>query len=110
MRFVPAGDATLPGELYVDAGNGTRRRVQPLKYCSSRLVPYEFDGSVLKAFVTVSGAIKGRSGVPSEEHGAFFSAVVNLEIPVDGEGRANIPGAECSLLEAPVVYPVYVTQ
>lgn len=110
VRFVPAGDATLPGELYVDAGNGTRRRVQPLKYCSSRLVPYEFDGSVLKAFVTVSGAIKGRSGVPSEEHGAFFSAVVNLEIPVDGEGRANIPGAECSLLEAPVVYPVYVTQ
>ncbi len=110
VRFVPAGDATLPGELYVDAGNGTRRRVQPLKYCSSRLVPYEFDGSVLKAFVAVSGAIKGRSGVPSEEHGAFFSAVVNLEIPVDGEGRANIPGAECSLLEAPVVYPVYVTQ
>ena len=110
VRFTPAGDATLPGELYVDAGNGTRRRVQPLKYCSSRLVPYEFDGSVLKAFVTVSGAIKGRSGVPREEHGAFFSAVVNLEIPVDGEGRADIPGATCSLLEAPVVYPVYVTQ
>ena len=110
VRFAPADGAVLPGELYVDAGNGTRRRVQPLKYCSSRLVPYEFDGSVLKAFVTVSGAIKGRSGVPSEEHGAFFSAVVNLEIPIDGEGRANIPGAECSLLEAPVVYPVYVTQ
>ena len=110
VRFAPADGAVLPGELYVDAGNGTRRRVQPLKYCASKLVPYEFDGSVIKAFVTVSGAIKGRSGVPREEHGAFFSAVVNLNIPVDGEGRADIPGAECSLLEAPVVYPVYVTQ
>lgn len=109
VRFAPADGAVLPGELYVDAGNGTRRRVQPLKYCASKLVPYEFDGSVLKAFVTVSGAIKGRSGVPRAEHGAFFSAVVNLEIPVDGKGMTDVPHAQCTLLEDPLVYPVFVT-
>ena len=100
VRYSPLA----PGELYVDDAKGGGTRVSPLKYCSARLVPYAYKDGIVSAFVTVSGAVKGKDSHRTE-HGAFFSAVIDFSIPVDQEGNASAETVTFSLPAPPAVFP-----
>ncbi len=100
VRYFPLA----PGELYVDDAKGGKTRVSPLKYCSAKLVPYRREGGAVSAFVTVSGAVKGKDS-HRNEHGAFFSAVIDFTIPVDEAGNASADTVTYSLPAPPIVFP-----